>query len=41
MDETDVQGPDSQMVQVVHAMGTQELREVRKKFMTLASEMTM
>ena len=41
VDETDAQGPGRQMVQVVHAEWTQELREVRKKFADdMASEMT-
>ena len=41
VDETDAQGPGRQMVQVVHAEWTQELREVRKKFADdMTSEMT-
>ena len=40
-DETDAQGPERQMIQVVHAEWAQELREVRKKFADdMASEMT-
>ena len=32
VDETDAQGPEHKVVQVVHAEWAQELREVRKKF---------
>ena len=41
VDETDAESPGRQMVQVVHAEWSQELREVQKKFADdMASEMT-
>ena len=41
VDETDAQGPERKMIQVVHAEWAQELREVRRKFADdMASEMT-
>ena len=41
MDETDARSPGREMVQVIHAEWSQELREVRKKFADdVASEMT-
>ena len=41
VDETDGQSPGRELVQVMHAEWTQELREVRKKFADdMASEMT-
>ena len=41
VDETDAQGPERKMIQVVHAEWAQELREERKKFADdMASEMT-
>ena len=41
MDETDARSPGREMVQVIHAEWSQELREVRRKFADdVASEMT-
>ena len=41
MDETDARSPGHEMVQVIHAEWSQELREVRRKFADdVASEMT-
>ena len=41
MDETDARSPGREMVQVIHAEWSQELREVRRKFAdNVASEMT-
>ena len=41
VDETDAQGPERKMIQVVHAERAEELREVRKKFADdMVSEMT-